>query len=137
MARRDSIPPLRGLAPSYLAGISPPIIPYPPNSGGCLAMPIEKNLRRLPLRDLLTDAEKRNRDLIEHLHNTWLARASDLRDLSRPVRRRSHYPTLVALLNAIQKLLELTEETEALLVNLGHRLGEIHEHARRERLNRR
>ena len=58
-------------------------------------MPFERNLRRLPLRDLLTDAEKRNRDLIEHLHNTWLARAADLRDLSRPVRRRSHYPTLV------------------------------------------
>ncbi len=100
-------------------------------------MPIEKNLRRLPLRDLLSDAEKRNRDLIDHLHNTWLARASDLRDLSRPVRRRSHYPTLLALQNAIQKLVELTEETESLIVNLSQRLGEIHEHARRERLNRR
>jgi hypothetical protein len=100
-------------------------------------MPIEKNLRRLPLRDLLTDAEKRNRDLIEHLHNTWLARAADLRDLSRPVRRRSHYPTLLALQNAIQKLLDMTQETETQIANLGQRLSEIHEHARRERLNRR
>jgi hypothetical protein len=100
-------------------------------------MPIDKNMRRLPLRDLLTDAEKRNRDLIEHLHNTWLARAADLRDLSRPVRRRSHYPTLLALQNAIQKLLDMTDDTETLIANLSHRLGEIHEHARRERLNRR
>jgi hypothetical protein len=100
-------------------------------------MPIEKNLRRLPLRDLLTDAEKRNRDLIEQLHNTWLARASDLRDLSRPVRRRSHYPTLLALQNAVLKLLEVTEETDALIANLGYRLAEIEEHARRERLSRR
>ena len=100
-------------------------------------MPLEKNLRRLPLRDLLTDAEKRNRDLIEHLHNTWLARASDLRDLSRPVRRRSHYPTLVALQNAITKRLELTEETDGLIANLSQRLTEIQDHARRERLSRR
>jgi hypothetical protein len=100
-------------------------------------MPLEKNLRRLPLRDLLIDAEKRNRDLIEHLHNTWLARAADLRDLSRPVRRRSHYPTLVALQNAIHKLVELTEETDSLIANLSHRLAEIHEHCRRERLSRR
>jgi hypothetical protein len=100
-------------------------------------MPLEKSLRRLPLRDLLIDAEKRNRDLIEHLHNTWLARAADLRDLSRPVRRRSHYPTLVALQNAIHKLVELTEETDSLIANLGHRLAEIHEHCRRERLSRR
>jgi hypothetical protein len=100
-------------------------------------MPIEKSLRRLPLRDLLTDAEKRSRDLIEHLHNTWLARASDLRDLSRPVRRRSHYPTLLALQNAVQKLLELTEETEGQISNLSYRLGEIQDHARRERISRR
>jgi len=99
-------------------------------------MPIEKNMRRLPLRDLMIDAEKRNRDLIDHLHNTWLARATDLRDLSRPVRRRSHYPTLHTLQNAIQKLLELTEETDALAANLSHRLNEIHEHARREKLRR-
>ena len=99
-------------------------------------MPVEKNMRRLPLRDLMTDAQKRNRDLIEHLHNTWLARAIDMRDLSRPVRRRSNYPTWQVLQNAIQKLLDLTAETDALVANLSHRLTEIHEHARRERLSR-
>jgi len=99
-------------------------------------MPIEKNMRRLPLRDLLTDAEKRNRDLMDHFHNTWLARATDLRDLSRPVRRRSHYPTLHALQNAMQKLLELTDETDALISNLSHRLNEIRDHARREKIRR-
>jgi hypothetical protein len=43
----------------------------------------------------------------------------------------------VALQNAVAKLLELTEETDALVANLTHRLGEIHEHARREKLTRR
>ncbi|HZY85106.1 MAG TPA: hypothetical protein VFE78_09770 [Gemmataceae bacterium] len=99
-------------------------------------MPAEKSYRRLPLRDLLTDAEKRARDLAEHFHVTWLARAVDLHDLSRPLRRRSHYPTLLALLNALQKLLQTSEETEGLVEHLNHQLQEIREHARRERINR-
>ena len=76
----------------------------------------ERPFRRLPLRDLLTDAGKRSHDLIEHLHITWLARAADLRDLSRPVRRRSHYPTLLALLHSLEKLQQTSEETERLIV---------------------
>ena len=59
----------------------------------------------------------------------------DVRDLSRPVPR-SNYPTWQVLQNAIQKLLDLTAETDALVANLSHRLTEIHEHARRERLSR-
>jgi C4-dicarboxylate-specific signal transduction histidine kinase len=99
-------------------------------------MPAERTYRRLPLRDLLTDAEKRVRDLAEHFHVTWLARAVDLHDLSRPLRRRSHYPTLLALLNALQKLLQTSDETEVLVEHLNRELEEIREHARRERLNR-
>jgi C4-dicarboxylate-specific signal transduction histidine kinase len=99
-------------------------------------MPAEKTYRRLPLRDLLTDAEKRCRDLAEHFHVTWLARAVDLHDLSRPLRRRSHYPTLLALLNALQKLLQTSDETEALVEYLNRELEEIREHARRERIHR-
>ena len=96
----------------------------------------EKPMRRLTLRELLTDAEKRTRDLIEHLQTTWVARAADLRDLSRPVRRRSHYPTLQALLNALHKFLEASQETDRLLQHLTGELEEIHEHAKRERLTR-
>jgi hypothetical protein len=96
----------------------------------------ERPFRRLPLRDLLTDAEKRSRDLAEHLHVTWLARAADLRDLGRPLRRRSHYPTLLALLHALEKLRQTSEETERLIELLSQELAEIRDHARRERLNR-
>jgi hypothetical protein len=95
-----------------------------------------KPYRRLPLRELLTDAEKRTRDLIEQFNSHWLARATDLRDLSRPVRRRSHYPTLLALLNSLQKLLQINEETEGLADYLLRELDEIREHARRERFSR-
>jgi hypothetical protein len=99
-------------------------------------MVLEKTYRRLPLRDLLTDAEKRSRDVAEHLHATWLARITDLRDLSRPLRRKSHYPTLLALQNSLQRVIELMGETSELVDYLERQLNEIRDHARRERLNR-
>ena len=97
----------------------------------------DKPMRRLPLRDLLTDAEKRSRDLIEQLTSSWLAQAGDLRDLSRPLRKRSNYPTFLALQNAIQQMVQNGEETDAMIAVLMQQLEEISEHARRERLNRR
>lgn len=99
-------------------------------------MSISKPLRRLPLRDLLTDAEKRTRDLIEQLHVTFLARAADLRELSRPVRKRSHFPTINALMNALQKLVTTAQETEELIEYLMQEIDEIHNHAKRENARR-
>jgi hypothetical protein len=99
-------------------------------------MPVERPTRRLPLRDLMTDAEKRTRDLVEQFTATWLARVSDLRDLSRPVRRKSHYPTFQALLNSLNKVITSHDETEKLLTHLLAELEEIREHGRRERLAR-
>jgi hypothetical protein len=99
-------------------------------------MAVEKTYRRLPLRDLMTDAEKRSRDVADHISTTWLGRITDLRDLSRPLRRKSHYPTLTALENALQKLVEETVSTGELIDYLERQLNEIRDHARRERLNR-
>jgi len=95
-------------------------------------MPLGRPLRRLPLRDLLTDSEKRARDLIEQVHVTFLARAADLRELSRPVRKRSHFPTVHALVNAMQKLLQTGQETDDLISYLFQELEEIRDHAKRE-----
>jgi C4-dicarboxylate-specific signal transduction histidine kinase len=97
----------------------------------------DKTYRRLPLRDLMTDAEKRSRDVAEHVYSTWGAGVTDLRDLSRPLRRKSHYPSLLALQNALQKVLAQTEEANELIAYLERQLNEIRDHAKRERLNRR
>ena len=97
----------------------------------------ERSFRRLPLRDLLTDAEKRVRDLFEHFTVTWLTRVADLSDLSRPIRKRSHYPTLMALQNALHKVVQTNEETRQMIDALNQELNEILEHARREQLTRR
>jgi hypothetical protein len=99
-------------------------------------MAVEKTYRRLPLRDLLTDTEKRSRDTAERIGGSWLARVTDLRDLSRPLRRKSHYPTLLALQNALQKALETTNEVYELIEFLERQLTEIRDHARREKFNR-
>jgi hypothetical protein len=99
-------------------------------------MAIEKSARRMTLRQLLTHAEKCSRDLIEHLQATLLPQVSDFRDLSRPVRRRSHYPTLVALQNALKKVVAAREEAAALSNYLQEQMEEIRQHAKRERVNR-
>jgi hypothetical protein len=91
----------------------------------------------MTLRQLMTHSEKCARDLIEHLHTVLLPREQDFRDLSRPVRRRSHYPTLLALHNALHKLHDGTVEAQQMADYLLELLQEIREHAKRERINRR
>ncbi len=99
-------------------------------------MVIERPARRMTLRQLLTHAEKCARDLLEHIQTTLLTHVTDFRDLSRPVRRRSHYPTMLALGNAMKKLLASGEEAQVLANYLQEQMQEIREHARRERVNR-
>ncbi len=96
----------------------------------------EKPVQRMTLRQRLTHVEKRARDLIEHIHAALLPRHTDFRDLTRPVRRRSHYPTLLALHNALNKLTQGAAETQDMADYLNENLQDIREHARRERANR-
>jgi hypothetical protein len=90
----------------------------------------------MTLRQLLTHSEKCSRDLIEHLQSTLLMSVSDFRDLSRPVRRRSHYPTMLAVQNALRKLMEGHQETQTQASYLQELMLEIREHAAREKVNK-
>jgi hypothetical protein len=99
-------------------------------------MVIEKPVRRMTLRQQMTHAEKCSRDLIEHINGSLLPSISDIRDLSRPVRRRSHYPTMVSVSNALNKLQQAGAEIAKMLDYLQEQMQEIREHARRERVNR-
>ncbi len=92
--------------------------------------------RRMTLRQLLTHSEKSVRDLIEHTNTSLMAQITDFRDLSRPVRRRIHYPTLVAVRNALNKLEQLNKDCQTMADYLHERLQEVREHARRERITR-
>jgi inhibitor of KinA sporulation pathway (predicted exonuclease) len=87
----------------------------------------------MTLRQQMTHVEKLTRDMIEHINSTYLADIADLRELSRPVRKKSHYPTLVAMANSLHKVNQTTAETSEFLDYLQEQLQEIRDHARRER----
>ena len=76
-------------------------------------MVLDQSFRRMTLRQLLTHSEKCARDLIEHFHATVMPSVADFRDLSRPVRRRSHYPAMLALMNALNKLQQVGDDPGA------------------------
>ncbi|MFQ3594196.1 MAG: hypothetical protein SNJ82_13535 [Gemmataceae bacterium] len=99
-------------------------------------MALPSTYRRLPLRDLITDAEKRARDVAENLQTNLIARMNDLNDLSRTVRKKSHFPTLLALYNSLNAALEAAKEADEILAYLERQIGEIRDHAQRERFNR-
>jgi hypothetical protein len=94
-------------------------------------MVTEKSVRRMPLRDLLTHTEKYTRDLIEHLRGSLVPQLTEVRELSRPVRRRSSYPTMVAVQNSLRKMQQATEETRQMVEYLQQRLEEVRTHSRR------
>ncbi len=100
-------------------------------------MGTDKPARRMTLRQQMTYSEKYARDLVEQVHATLFARLADFRDLSRPVRRRSHYPTLLAMANALNKLEQASKEAQDMADHLQEHLQEIREHAQRERVGRR
>jgi hypothetical protein len=99
-------------------------------------MAIEKSPRRMTLRQLMTLSEKCSRDLVEHLQGTLLPHQVDFRDLSRPIRRRSHFPTLLVMANSLTKLEQAAKETLALADYLLEQLQSIRDHAKRERISR-
>lgn len=99
-------------------------------------MTFERPARRMTLRQLLTHSEKCSRDLMEHFQSTLLPRMTDFRDLSRPVRRKSSYPTMQALMNSLNKLQQSGEEVRTRAEYLEGILQEIRDHAKRERVNR-
>lgn len=96
----------------------------------------DKTLRRLPLRKLLASSDKATRELAELVHTHLLPRVADCRDLSRPVRRKSHFPTVLAFHNGLRRLLEANEQLQTMVATLQDHLDAIRDHAQREKLNR-
>lgn len=96
----------------------------------------EKSLRRLPLRQLLTSSDKASRDLAELVHTHLLPRIADFRDLSRPVRRKSQYPSVQAFQNGLRRMMEANEQIKVLMSVLQEHLDAIRDHAQRERVSR-
>jgi hypothetical protein len=99
-------------------------------------MKLEKPAKRMTLRELLTHAEKCSRDLLDHYQGNVLPHTAEFRDLNRPVRRRSHYPTLMAMQNALNMLDEASSEGMERANYLLEQLQSIRDSASREVANR-
>jgi hypothetical protein len=96
----------------------------------------EKPLRRLPLRQLLASSDKATRELAELVYTHFIPRVSDFRDLTRPVRRKSTYPTMLAFQNGLRRLSEAHDQLNVMIGVLQEHLDAIRDHAQREKLNR-
>ncbi len=100
-------------------------------------MSSDKPLRRLPLRQLLTSCDKCTRDMHELVQTHFLSRLGDCRELTRPVRRRTHYPTMTALQNGLRRLKEVSEQLNSLSASLLEHLDAIREHGQSATTRRR
>jgi hypothetical protein len=89
-------------------------------------------LDKLPLRDLLNIVERHCRELAEHLQMDLNPSVSELHELSRTKRKRSHYPAMRAVSNAYEKLahsyryaVSLTEKIEECVTAIEQRIAEL------------
>lgn len=77
-------------------------------------MRIERPKRHMTLREHITHTEKVARDLAVFFKENLIPSIAEFRDLTRPVRRRSNYPTRQALQNNLGKLEQ--SGTEAMML---------------------
>jgi hypothetical protein len=99
-------------------------------------MPLGKTPRRMTLLQLLVHTEKYTHDLREQFRVNFWPSLSEFHDMSRPVRKRSGFPTLVALRNGLERVLEASKDLEKMVDNLATWTDEILDHARREQARR-
>ncbi len=95
-------------------------------------MPPEKSVRRMTLRQLISAVEKGSRDLVALYRTTLFGRLYEVRDVSRPIRQRSRFPTMQTVQNALTKLQDVSNEAKRLEDILFEQLQEIRDRAQRE-----
>lgn len=96
----------------------------------------DKSLGRMTLRQLLATAEKGTRDLVELCQRDLLPRTAEFRELTRPVRRRSQYPTLHHVSASMNKMQEANDEVQEIAKTLLDQLDAIRDLAQREKVSR-
>ena len=100
-------------------------------------MVIDRPIERMTLRELLSHASKLTHEMMEMANGAHQKRLADLHDLSRTTRRKSQYPSVVSLQNALQHYSESSRELHALIMSLEEHLQAIRDQASRARFERR
>ena len=97
---------------------------------------VEKIPHRMTLRDLLIHTEKMARDITESVHSQLTPKVTEFRDLSRIARKKSQYPTLHTIDNAMHRVEVAAEELQRLLTSVEANVVAIADRIRKERLDR-
>jgi len=84
----------------------------------------------------MTHLEKSCRRTCEQLQGLLLPQISDFRELTKPVRRKSHYPTMLAVENSLKSVLSANAELQETARRLEEEIDEVQARARRERVER-
>jgi hypothetical protein len=90
----------------------------------------------MTLLQLLVHSEKFAHDMREQFRAAFWPSLSEFHDMSRPVRKRSHYPTLLAMKNSLAQLEENAKELDKVVAECQEYLSEILNHAKREQARR-
>lgn len=96
----------------------------------------ERPLNRLPLRDVLAQASRLMHEIAEFANKTYQNGVTDLHELSRPARKKSHFPTVVALENGLIHYEANGKELDRLLASLEDHIKVIREQGNRARNER-
>lgn len=96
----------------------------------------DRPVARMTLRQLMTQAGRLTRDISDLASKSFQSRLADLHDLSRPTRRKSQYPQVVALQNSVQNYSKCAGELFEMLDSLDEHMQAIRDQAQRARYER-
>lgn len=81
-------------------------------------MAVSRALKKLPVRQLITQVTQKTRELRDHVHDDVSRKAEDLVDLSRPFRKKSAFPTVRTLRNAFLRLQDAQERARQISLQI-------------------
>lgn len=97
-------------------------------------MVLAKPRRRMTLLELLTHVEKDVHALREYVRTCMWSALDDVQRVGRPVRKHSHYPTMLTLHNSLENLNSAGGQGLArMFAGLNECLEEIDQHLQRDR----
>lgn len=95
-------------------------------------MATHKPPHRMTLLELLVHTEKHGTNLHDTFKSSLWPVLAEYRDLSRPVRKRSSYPTMLTMQNTLNALLTATQEMDQSVQNLTTWMEDILRMAKRQ-----
>jgi hypothetical protein len=94
---------------------------------------LEKPKRRMALQELLVHVEKYSHDFEEYMRVNVQPLLGDLREMSRPKRKQSNYPTVVAVQNLVDNLRATADEVRRMTEVMREWFAQLDEHVQRAR----